>query len=265
MILTDSFVMLNFPRTGSTFVRTVLRRLYGPWWNAFGCDSRPRASSGFQELMLPIDRTRKAERLGRISQHGRWGQIPESHRHLPVASVIRHPLDHAVSHYSHVDWWRSPPAGEAALRRRFPSWPRLTFAEYLDFEQEFALPDVLKDARPAAAIGHLTAHFLRFFARDPEAALAGLTDARIESGEVARDLPPIRWLRQDRLAADLASFLVESGHSARRVNRACRHPPVNVSRARHARHWREFYTPEQASLKRHRERTLFRLFPEFAD
>ncbi len=115
MILTDRFVMLNFPRTGSTFVRSVLRQLHRPWWGALGVNLPPRASTRFQELTLPIDRSRKAERLGRKSQHGRWGQIPESHRHLPVATVIRHPLDHAVSSFWHADWWKSPPAGEAAL------------------------------------------------------------------------------------------------------------------------------------------------------
>jgi hypothetical protein len=263
MILTDSFVVLNFPRTGSTFVRSALRRMYGPWWNALGFDSPPRPSRGFRELLLPIDRTRKAERLGRTNQHGRWGQIPESHRHLPVASVIRHPLDHAVSHFMHDDWWKSPPADEALLRLRFPSWPRLAFGEYLEFEHEFALPDVLKDSRPPAEIGTLTAHFVRFFARDPDAALAGLTDTRIDSGEVARDLPPIRWLRHEHLLDDLTDFLRETGHSSREVGRVRRHPRVNVSRARGGRSWRDFYTPGQEALKRHRERTLFVLFPAF--
>lgn len=262
MILTDSFVVLNFPRTGSTFVRSALRQLHGPWWNALGFDSAPRASSGFRELRLPIDRTWKAERLGRTSPHGRWGQIPESHRHLPVVSVLRHPLDHAVSHFTHDDWWKSPPVDEAVVRRRFPSWPRLSFAEYLEFEHEFALPDVLKGLRPPAEPGHLTAHFLRFFGRDPDATLGGLTDARIDSGDLARDLPPIRWLRHERLADDLTEFLRDLGHSSRRLERIRRHPRLNVSHARAGRPWRDFYTPEQEALKRYRERALFRLFPQ---
>lgn len=265
MILTDSFVMLNFPRTGSTSVRSALRQLYGPWWNALGLDSSPRPSSGFRELLLPIDRTRKAERLARTSQHGRWGQIPESHRHLPVVSILRHPLDLAVSHFVHDDWWKSPPIDEAVLRRRFPSWPHLPFAQYLDFEHEFALPDVLKGMRPPAEIGNLTAHFLRFFARDPDATLAGLTDARIDSGELAGDLPPIRWLRHDHLIDDLTEFLREFGHPPRRLERIRRHPRLNVSIARAGRPWRDFYDPGLEALKRHRERALFRLFPQFRE
>jgi len=263
VILTDAFVLLNFPRTGSTFVRSAVRRLHAPWWDAFGLlDANPRPSSGFRELTLPIDRTRKAERLGRRSQHGRWGQIPDSHRHLPVVSVVRHPLDHAVSSYLHEDWRMAPPADEAALRRRFPAWPRLDFGAYLEFEHEFALPDVLKGIRPAAEIGCLSAHFLRFFARDPDATLAGLTEDRIGSGALALDLPPIRWLRHDRLNDDLAAFLGEMGYPRGRIDRALRRRRENVSRERRGRPWRDFFTPETEARKRHRERLVFGMFPD---
>lgn len=262
MILTDRFVVLNFPRTGSTFVRAVLHRIYGRRLDARTLRDRlPWRASRLSELSLPIDRTWKAERLGRHSQHGRWGQIPESHRHLPVVSVMRHPLDHSVSHFLHHDWWRAPPADELVLRRRFSEWPRLTFAEYLDFEQEFALPDVLKGVRPAAHIGCLTAHFLRFYSRDPEQALSRLTDEQIDSGELASAMPSIHWLRHELLADDLASFLEKMGLPPRAIAVVRRHPRVNVSLQRQGISWRTFYSPEQEALKRHRERALFRLFP----
>lgn len=254
MILTDSFVVINVPRTGSTFIRKVLRHLHRPW-----------SSRGYCELTLPIDRTWKAERLGRRSQHGRWGQIPPSHRHLPVVSVIRQPLDHAVSHYNHKDWWMAPPVDEELLRCRFRAWPQLSFAEYLDFDHEFGLPDVLKDTHTPAEIGTLTAHFLRFFARDPDATLSGLTDTRIESGALASDLAPIHWLRHHCLVDDLSAFLRDMGYPTRQIERVRRHRRVNVSQQRAGRHWRMFYSPEQEALKRYRERALFRLFPEFAD
>lgn len=258
MILTDRFVVLNFPRTGSTFVRAALRRVYGRRLDARTLRDRfPWKPPQFRELELPIDRTYKAERLGRRSQHGRWGQIPESHRHLPVVSVVRHPLDQAVSLFLHHDWWKAPPADESDLRHRFPAWPRLTFAEYLDFEHELALPDVLKGVRPAAEIGCLTAHFLRFYSRDPDGTLAG----RLESGEIAAALPPIRWLRHEVLIDDLCEFLEEVGLAHRAVAAVRRHPRVNVSRDRRDLHWRAFYTPAQEALKRHRERLLFGLFP----
>lgn len=254
MILTDSFVMINVPRTGSTFIRTVLRHLHRPW-----------SSRGYCELTLPIDRTWKAERLGRRSQHGRLGQIPPSHRHLPVVSVIRHPLDHAVSHYNHNDWWSTPPIDESLLRCQFPTWPQLSFAEYLDFEHKVCRPDVLKDSQCPAEVGNLTIHFLRFFARDPNATLAELTDASIESGAFASELPPIHWLRHECLVDDLSSFLSDMGYPNRQIDRVRRHRRVNISQQRDGRHWRTYYSPEQEALKRYRERALFKLFPELVD
>lgn len=266
MIVTDSFVLLNFPRTGSTFVRSVLHGLHPRRWDPRRLlGGPPPALRGFRELLLPIDRTANAERLGRRSQHGRWGQIPGSHRHLPVVSVVRHPLDHAVSNFMHDLWRKQPPADEATLQRRFPRWPDLEFGEFLDFQHEFALPDTLKGLRPAAEIGWTTAQFLRFCARDPDALLAGATAARIDSGELAGELPPIRWLRYHRLTEDLVGFLGEMGCTRRQLDRVRNHPRKNVSASRDRKPWRSFYSPEQERLARHRERLLFGMFPDLGE
>jgi hypothetical protein len=263
MILTNKFVVLNFPRTGSTFLRSGLRRAHAPWWDAWGFfNAAPRSSSGFQELKLPIDRTFKAERLGRHSQHGRWEQIPPSHRHLPVVSIIRHPLDRTVSSYLHTDWWQAPPADIDTLSHRFPTWPHLSFTEYLSFEDEFCLPDVLKGIQPKVEMGCHTAHFLRFFSRDPDSLLAGLTDERIQSGAVAADLPPIHWLRHDHLTDDLATFLSAMGYPKRAIELARNHPRLNVSEARRNQSWREYFTPETEARTRPLERLIFQMFPE---
>lgn len=263
MILTDSFVVLNFPRTGSTFVRTVLHELGLSRWDPRRLlGGSPPALRGLRELLLPIDRTANAERLGRRSQHGRWGQIPASHRHLPVVSVVRHPLDLAVSHFLHDLWRTQPPADEATLRRRFPAWPDLAFGDFLDFQHEFARPDTLKGIRPPSGIGWTTAQFLRFYGRDPDALLAGATDARIDSGELARELPPIRWLRHHRLTDDLVEFLGEMGCTRRQLERVRGHRRENVSGARAGKDWRAYFTPGQETIARHRDRLILGMFPD---
>jgi hypothetical protein len=263
MIVTDSFVMLHFPRTGSTFVRSVLREMRLQWWDPHRLlGGSPPATRGFRELILPIDRTAHAERLGRRSQHGRWGQIPESHRHLPVVSVVRHPLDQAVSHFMHDLWRKQPPIDAATLQRQFPGWPNLSFSEFLGFQQEVARPDALKGIRPTADIGCTTVHFLRFYGRDPDALLAGATDARVDSGELARALPPIRWLRHHHLTDDLVEFLRDMGCPRRQLDRVRNHGHENVSAGRDRKPWQFFYTPEQERLARHRERLLFQMFSD---
>ena len=78
MIITPHMVLLNYPRTGSTWARGVLRRLHG----VEGRTLAQRLAGtrlgwrGFHELTLPIDRTTTALREGRRSQHGSYRQIP---------------------------------------------------------------------------------------------------------------------------------------------------------------------------------------------
>jgi len=79
MIITEDFVLLNFPRTGSTFVRNVVKRLYGG--KEGGVLTRLRSALSWskprlRELILPIDRTISALEQKRRSQHGSCAQIP---------------------------------------------------------------------------------------------------------------------------------------------------------------------------------------------
>jgi len=76
MIITDDFVMLNFPKTGSSFAREALKRLY--------------ANRNIIELMLPKI-TEKRYR-DRVDQHGTFRQIPLAHKNKPVLSITRNPL-----------------------------------------------------------------------------------------------------------------------------------------------------------------------------
>ena len=97
------------------------------------------------------------------------------------------------------------------------------------------------------------------------ALLASATDARIDSGELARELPPIRWLRHHRLTEDLIDFLGEMGCSRRQLDRVRNRPRENVSSGRERQPWRSFFTPEQERLARHRERLLFGMFPDLGE
>ncbi len=102
MILTDQFVLLNYPRTGSTFVREALGSIYGQ--SARRLQWLLPAKRKFRELLLPINRTTAALESGRRSQHGCYSQIPASHRGKPVLCVTRNPLERVVSQYEHGFW-----------------------------------------------------------------------------------------------------------------------------------------------------------------
>lgn len=260
MIVTDRFVCLNYPRTGSTFVRSVLRELYRDGAPGPGAWIRRLLVRGrFRELLLPIDRTSSARRTGRRSQHGAVHQIPASHRHLPVVSVHRDPLDRCVSQYEHGFWRQHPPGCADAVQERFPGFPDLDFEQYLELQWTFGREDVLQGQPLAEDIGPATVHFLRFFARDPRGALARLDGARIDSGEALGDLAPVRFLRFEHLRSDLAAFLEEAGFSREDLEPLDALPAVNAAPRRHGSSWRDYFTPRTEAEFRRRERFLFQV------
>ena len=266
MILTDEFVVLNYPRTGSTFVREALRALYQPrgrlWSKVL---SRFGRGARFQELLLPIDRTLPALREGRHSQHGRYAQIPASHRGKPVVSVTRNPLDRIVSQYEHGFWRDHPIADPAALRRLHPSFPDLSFPEFLQMQATFGLPAVLQDVPLQAEVGPMTVHFVRFYYENPEAILAHMDDVAVESGEILHSMPPIRFLHTEKLAEELCAFLHEIGFTPEETQFMLDMRPVNAAASRARRPWTDYFTPKMAEEFRHLERLVFKRFPEYDD
>jgi hypothetical protein len=266
MILTEQFVLLNFPRTGSTFARAAVKKLYerrnGPSPRQ-APSARPGNPTAIRELLLPIDRTISAFRTKRHSQHGSFGQIPPTDQGKPVVSVIRNPFDLIVSHFEHGFWKENPIADEKALRARFGSYPDLDFDEYLAMAEEFGLPDVLKGRRIDADVGPQTIHFIRFFFRDPDAVLDRLTDEYIDRREFVGELPEIRFLHTENLRRELRDFLVSVGFLPEETEFIESLPRKNVAASRRNRPWAEYYDDERMRAIRRKERMLFLLFPEY--
>ena len=261
MIITPHMVLLNYPRTGSTWARGVLRRLHGVEGRAL---ARTLAGTrlgwrGFHELTLSIDRTASALREGRRSQHGSWRQIPSWARSRPVVSVGRDPLVHLESAYHHGFWRDHPAAPVPSVREALPSFPELDLPGYVEYLDRFALPDVLQGAEPRAAIGVQTAQFLRFFHPRPQEALATLTDEDLDGDALVASLPRVRFLRTERLQQDLTQLLLEQGYGSRAVEQAMAQSDRNASARR------SVDGPRLAEALRervaHRERLLVRLFP----
>ncbi len=267
MILTNRFVLLNYPRTGSTFVREALRTIYGQNGGRLTQlvqslrPGRPR----LQELLLPIDRTTSALLDKRKSQHGAYSQIPASHRGLPVLSVTRHPLDRVISQYEH-GFWRDHPLGELKrMKHLLPTFPDLTFSDYLKLQATFGFDAVRQDADVKAVVGACTLHFIRFFFPDPDAALARLTDESIDSGEFLRGMPEIHFLRTEDLVAGLRAFLHSVGFDREETAFLVDKPRVNRALSRGERTWSDYFSPSEASQYRQRNRLLFQMFPEYDD
>jgi hypothetical protein len=266
MIVTDRFVFLAFPRTGTTFARGALRQLYlrtEPGLLARLGLRRTPSPARLRELILPMTDTVMAERAGRRSQHGSYRQIPAEARHLPILSVTRDPFDQVVSAYEHR-FWRANPIWEVeTLKAEYPGYPELTFEQFVDMMQAYGVRNLLKGKQPRARVGFLTLRFLKFYGVDPERLVDSLTDDFIDRGLFRAELAPVRFVHTENLVPELREFLAEVGFPAEATEFMASLPRVNAAEARRGKPWAEYYTPGLRERVRHAERALFGMFPRY--
>lgn len=219
MLITDSFVIINYPKTGTTFVRKVLHEMHAARMKRNNGDDR----ASLKELMLP-------KLYGNYDpsyqdQHGVYRQIPPEHRNKPVISIVRNPLYRYVSSY-HFGWWKQHPTlPPNQLRHLIPSFPDLSFDAYYDY---LHLPELNETHLFNPAIecyGSYTRMFLFFYASDPEKASAQMANGK----RLEALLPPITFLRQETLRNDLYTCLQGFGYSSNELQLISSIKDQNVS------------------------------------
>ncbi|MEJ2707865.1 MAG: sulfotransferase family 2 domain-containing protein [Anaerolineales bacterium] len=265
MIITDRFVLLNFPKTGSSFVRSTLKTLHKK-----NLSVPERILSGlhlsdspdFSELMMPALDVKSL--YGELNQHGTYQQIPAEHKHKVIVSVTRNPFDRYVSAYLYGWWADHPPGPIEKVKAAFPDYPDLSFEEYYEMYHIFGREDRLMGIEPGIDLGVHTIHFIRFFFREPDRVLSTITDSYIEQKLYRRDMPAIHFLHQENLNEELHDFLLDMGYAAddiefikhaQRVNRS----PTGklVSDRQH------LFTPHVVNKILTRDRLIISIFPEY--
>jgi hypothetical protein len=244
MLITSRFVVLNLPKTGSSFVRVVLKRIYRRRrWLL-------RSDTFLRELLLP----RANGSLPGRDQHGTASQIPSIYRHLPAVSVIRNPYDKLLSAYEYRWWAEHPLLPLSELMELFPHYPDLSLDDFVDLWRKTA-ERRLGGANPTR-FGHQTLQFVNFFFREPKDVLARFSDDYVGSGEFLRDMIPLTLLRQDRLREGLAAFLQDHGFTAPELRICLTHKQINVTAAR-SQPRQSLWTAKALDYVAHDERYLF--------
>lgn len=257
MLITDRFVMLNFPKTGSSFARSVLKELHAPTGLRRLLSKFLRLDTGLREELVVPYRFKPA-RHSYPSQHGVYTQIPLAHRDKTIMSIMRDPLDRLISAYEFKHWARYQHGHEDRIRARFPSFPDLSFEDFIDFSYSFTGSDVPPDGM-RAEVGPLTVKFVRFFARDPLRTMHSLYDGFDLA--VARDehFPTLRLLHMENLREELTAFLLEMGYAAERLAFINDKPRVNTTERTRP----EYLTRAIVERVLHAERFVYQLLPEY--
>ena len=266
MIITPKFVVLNFPKTGSTFVRTVLkeieqkqtRSLFERLAYATGLKQRP-----FQELKCP--NTKMPSRRHIFDQHGTYEQVPLKYRELPVVSVARNPFDRYVSGFEYRFWARYPVADPGRIRNVFPTFPDLSFAEFLDYCDYETANHRIPDIKLKTELGRETVMFIQMFFKDPRRTLTRLDEEFIASGAYKHEMPKLHLLRTESLNQDLYDYLITMGYPSHDIefiiNRKKIQPPDGSNRTPD-RKWQDYYSPALMQRVCRKEKLLLKIFAD---
>ena len=258
MILTDRFVYVHQPKTGGTFVTTVLEQIHG---------HRPEAGVVARLRRWFAGGAAAGSSLVNINQHGTCDEIPRSHQGKPIVSTIRNPYDRYVSQYE-FEWWKTHPeqfCDPALIKQRYPHFPELSFAEFVDISNSLFLKVKNEKFAPAESPGRNTLQFVLYFCRNPRELFPRIDAEYLASRRYRHDMYPVVFLHTDRLNQDLYEFLLNAGYERSQIDFILTQKKVFPQKApkRQDRPWQSYYTPELKQVVRTKERLLFELFPEF--
>jgi len=227
MIITDSFVFLNYPKTGSTFVREALSELYKkkqkkrwPW---------SRNKRYFEMYEAPNLRDVSPERSGKPYPHGTYWQIPQRAKHLPVYTVFREPTRRAISQYYYADWKRKEGllAHTKLIKSQFPNFPELQLEEYLAFLRIFYPRDLTIGG---VKYGPWATDFVHFFLRDRD--VANKKNLQFSNIDEVRDkMGTVKFINNSNLNIELAEILMIHGFTSRDISEIQAKEKSNVSAA----------------------------------
>ena len=282
MVITEKFVYIHMPKTGGTFVTSVLRRIHN-----YSDDS---ASNRYASAPWPLRavmrrlQNRSASSVSPNSwiidlepKHGSCHEIPERHRNRPILSTIRNPFDWYVSQYE-FGWWKRTflyhpeahptPAG-FAIERVLPEFiethshfPDLSFPEFVDLCH--AATRVF-NCDLGAELGLYTHSYLRFYCRETSKLISRINPEYVRSGRHKSYMFNVHFLRTNRLNEELYEYLLSVGYrldDVKFIPKLGKILTMGMGR-RDDQNWEKYYTPSLKTSIRAKEWPVFEMFPEF--
>ncbi len=240
MFITDRFVFLHLPKTGGTFVSTVLR------------DLMSRTGNSFLE----------------IEKHGGRRDIPAQYRDLPVFGCVRNPFDLKVSRYCY-GWWKKNLDEEEMARGRasFAHFPDLDFVEFIDWSDTCCpwVAEAVERNRSVGTLGRESIRFVFHYHLEPNAFFGAWTESTLTTISRAEVLPGLTLLDTENLNKELETFLLGCQYDEAVVGELCRRGRIVPPGGQRTKEdsWQKYFTPEVRERFRKKERLLFKLFPEF--
>ncbi len=260
MNITEKFVFVHMPKTGGSFVSSVLRTLYNNSWfhkQLLRSESLLAAKNRLMAFFTDVPHLE-------FNKHGTCNEIPVSHRHKPILSCVRDPLDWYVSNYKY-GWWRTNPKDYIGLQDE-PSWPNLTFRRYMELSNTVWLRNRNRTIAVNPTLGRFTVLFINYYCRHPERLLALPVDTPNFLERVRDDMYDVHFLKTHSLNQDLYTYLAGCGFSHEELAFILTKEKISPRNNRsQSETWPTFYTDDMIASVRQRDRIIFALFPQISD
>ncbi len=271
MVITEKFVFVHLPKTGGTFVTEILKRFYAGIekkrssfaikLNKFLIKANLKNESFFEiesNKIIPFtDRT--------FGQHDTCNMIPLEFQKLPKVSTVRNPFDRYVSIYEFRHWERYPLVEKEIIKKNFPSFPNLTFHEFMEMQNGLFLDKVTGGRKFNIEMGFLTWQFILYFFKNPEIVFEKLNENYFESGDYKIDMYDVHFLKTNRLNQGLYELLISFGYNqidAEFILKEQKVLPLGLGRTED-QNWQKYYDDELYKAVKFKDRLLFKIFPEF--
>jgi hypothetical protein len=270
MIITDDFVYIHLPKTGGTFVTTIIKEIYRFKKNY-------RYIFGFLPEKIQTKLINNQRIRGRIqgfldiNKHGTCREIPLFHRNKPILACIRNPLDRYVSLYE-FGWWKKfprqvfHPIELEEIYKMYPNFPNLSFEEFYYLYNSILLPYLVEDKNfIIEGFGFQTFQFINFFFKNPGKILSLIDDDYLVNQRFREDIFNVHFMRTEQLNRDLYSFLLRIGWNQKDVEHILNQEKIFPPRGGRSEDkvWEDYYSAELKTIAMKGERLIFSIFPEF--
>ena len=248
MILTDKLVYIHLPKTGGTFVSSMLRQLHGRKGEGTKLSRLIARISGYHGGGY-IDTNRNG------TKHGTCSQIPFPFRTKPILSNCRNPYDSYVSGYEFGLWKRD--------KRIFNPNKEYSFEEYVKLRNELLEDEALKF--DDLSLGYLSKRFIRFFFKQSGNQLGTINNSYLENKKYLEDMFPVNFIKKENLNQELYDYLLNVGYQTKEIEFILTYPKIlpRESTRGEDKRWENYYTTELKTWVRMKERLLFAIFPEY--
>ena len=273
MIITDNFIFINFPKTGSTFAREVLSKIYYPplenkwkiehFIRKVGKSIKlARKESEFQIAHFPELRDISSKRYLNLTPHGLRSQIPEEHKNKPIISIKRNPFEQIVSHYEFADWKKTSVDWENGLKEILPSYPEIKFESFVKNFIYIAGLNKHPKIKDLNGLSTLSLNLILFFSKDDPFEIINNWHQDFYREKFHQDFQDIVFLENKQLNEELYDLLLKFNYSKNKINFILGKDKSNVSKPIQ-KSYKQYFSKELTKYVLASEKLVFDLFPEY--